>query len=231
MLSELSDLLAAVHDPSARREDYSAAIIDSNELGKETGSNRRLTNQRLGELYGLDAGVTVFRAMRRAWTVDEPGRPLIALLCALARDPLLRATASKILSLRPNEELVRSEFLPSIRDHVEARLNDSTLSKVARNAASTWTQSGHLQGRVRKKRQPASPTPGSVAFALWLGSLEGRVGEGLLSSFWCSIFDGPQHTVREAALRAKQLGLIKANIGGDIVQIDPSPLLPKAVGF
>lgn len=230
MLSELSDLLAAVPDSAASREDYASAIIESNVLGKETGSNRRLTNQRLGELYGLDTRNPVFRAMQRVWIADPQGRPLIALLCALARDPLLRATAAKILSLRPGEELVRSEFLPSIRDHVETRLNDSTLNKVARNAASTWTQSGHLKGRVRKKREMVTPTPGSVAFALWLGSLEGRVGEDLLASFWCSVFDGPKHAILQAALHAKQLGLIKATVAGDIVQLDPSPLLPRAIG-
>ncbi len=225
MLSELGSLLAAVPDDQATRDDFASAIIDRNELAKDTASNRRLTNQRLGELYALDNRVPLFRAMRRVWAADPPGRPRIALLCALARDPLLRATAQMILGLRTGEELVRNEFLTSIRSHVEARLNDAILDKVARNAASSWTQSGHLVGRVRKKRAVVAATPGAVAFALWLGSLEGRVGDDLLSSFWCSIFDGPKHTLRDAALQAKQLGLIKASVAGDVVQIDP-----KAVG-
>ena len=56
MLAELTDLLAA--EPGAKsREEYAAAIIEDNVLGKQTTATRRLTNQRLGELYGLDGRV------------------------------------------------------------------------------------------------------------------------------------------------------------------------------
>ena len=91
MLVELSDLLAAL-PANATREDYAEAIIEDNVLGKQTAATRRLSNQRLGELYGLSKSIPVFRVMRRLWDSDEQGRPLIAFLCALARDPLLRAS-------------------------------------------------------------------------------------------------------------------------------------------
>lgn len=225
MLKEIGDLLTA--SPRAvERKEFAAAIIDDNVLGKNTASNRRLTNQRLGELYGLDARIPIFRVFQRAWAADPEGRPRAALLCALARDPLLRASADAILGLNVGEELVRSRFVASIQLHSESQLNDAVLDKVARNAASSWTQSGHLEGRVRKHRREVEPTPGAVAFALWLGSVEGRVGNDLLSSFWCAIFDGAAHRLRDAALRAKQLGLIKANVAGEVVHIDPSPMLP-----
>ncbi len=54
MLTELSAVLAVTPD-GASREDYAAAIIEGNCLGKATAATRRLTNQRLGELYGLDS--------------------------------------------------------------------------------------------------------------------------------------------------------------------------------
>lgn len=225
MLSEIDDVLTTVPH-AAQRGEFAQAIIDGNVLGKNTASNRRLTNQRLGELYGLDARIPIFRVLQRVWLADPDGRPRSALLCALARDPLLRASADAILGLHVGEELVRSRFVESIQRHSENRLNDAVLDKVARNAASSWTQSGHLEGRVRKHRQLVEATPGAVAFALWLGSLEGRVGNDLLSSFWCSVFDASPHQLREAALRAKQLGLIKASIAGEVVQIDPTPILP-----
>ena len=53
MLEELSRVLEATNQ-DARRADYAAAIIDGNCLSKPTASTRRLSNQRLGELYGLD---------------------------------------------------------------------------------------------------------------------------------------------------------------------------------
>ena len=79
MLSELSDLLAT--EPiDAERTEYASAIIDDNVLGKQTMATRRLTNQRLGELYGLNRRLPLFRTLRRLWAIDEDGRPLMALL-------------------------------------------------------------------------------------------------------------------------------------------------------
>ena len=92
MLAELVDLLAAL-PRSATRDDYRSAIVEHNVLGKSTNASRRLTNQRLGELYGLDPAIPVFRVLRRLWDLDEDGRPLVAMMCALTRDPLLRARA------------------------------------------------------------------------------------------------------------------------------------------
>jgi hypothetical protein len=227
MFSELSDLLAALPE-TATREDYAAAIISNNVLGKQTASTRRLTNQRLGELYGLDPRIAIFRVLRRLWGVDETGRPLLALLCALGRDPLLRATARTVLSLAVGEELVRSTFIEAIEHSTGDRLNESILDKVARNAGSSWTQSGHLEGRVRKIRKRVEPTPGAVAFALWLGSLYSLSGEELLVTPWTSVLDRTPPELLDLVLRAKQLRLLHARIGGGVIEIDPTTLDPEA---
>lgn len=223
MLAELADLLAAL-PPEAPPERYEAVIIIDNVLAKSTAATRRLTRQRLTELYGLDPRIPIFRVLRRVWGIDEPGRPLIALLCALARDPLLRATAPTVLRLPLGAELVRAPFLEAIRDVVGTRLNDAVLDKVARNAASSWSQAGHLDGRVRKIRRRVAPTPGSLAFALWMGSLEGLAGEALLDCRWTRILDRTGHGLLPVALEAKQLGLIHARVGGGVVEIDASRL-------
>lgn len=223
MLAELQELLRAL-PPETDRDGYLAAIVDDNVLGKATGATRRLTGQRLGELYGLDPGLPLFRALRRVWSADEAGRPISALLCALARDPLLRSTARPVLGLTEGAELVRTAFLDAIRSAVGDRLNESVLDKVARNAASTWCQSGHLEGRVRKIRQRVTPTPGSLALALWLGTLEGLAGEQLLGSRWAQVLDRTPRELEPVALRAKQLGLITASIGGGTTEIDATEL-------
>jgi hypothetical protein len=74
MLAELSDLLAVV-PRDERRPAYAEAIIQENVLGKQTVSNRRLTNQRLGELYGLDPSLPIFRVFLRLWDVEPEARP------------------------------------------------------------------------------------------------------------------------------------------------------------
>ncbi len=223
MLAELTDLLKALPVP-AEREVYATAIVEANILGKQTIATRRLTNQRLGELYGLDPRLSLFRVLCRLWAIDEAGRPLLAMLCALARDPLLRATAPPVLALPVGAELVRARFLGAMRDAVGSRLNEAVLDKVARNAASSWSQSGHLQGRMRKIRKRVAPTPGSLAMALWLGTLEGLAGQALLDGCWTRVLDRTGREILPMALQAKQLGLIHARAGGGVVEIDASRL-------
>jgi hypothetical protein len=225
MLAELRDLLAAI-PRSADRDAYAKAIVDENVLGKQTIATRRLTHQRLRELYGLDPRLPLFRVLRRLWEADEPGRPLLAMLCALARDPLLRATAPTVLTLPVGAELVRALFLDAIRDTVGGRLNDAVLDKVARNAASSWSQSGHLEGRVRKVRRRVVPTAGSAALAIWLGAFEGLAGRLLLESRWARVLDRTADELLYVALQAKQLGLLHARAGGGVVEIDASRLDP-----
>ena len=106
MLAELAAVLAAT-GKDATRSDYASAIVEANCLFKPTAATRRLTNQRLGELYALDPNVPVFRILRRLWSVDESGRPLLALLAALARDPLLLATATAVIPLPAGSEFQR----------------------------------------------------------------------------------------------------------------------------
>ncbi len=228
MLAELADLLEAVPG-NAGRGAYVHAVVEANVLGKPTAASRRLASQRVGELYGLDPQLPLFRLLRRLWMIDEEGRPLLALLCALARDPLLRSTAPAVLQLPVGAELVRGSFLDTIREAVGSRLNDAVLDKVARNAASTWSQSGHLEGRVRKIRRQVSPTVGSLALALWMGALEGRTGESLLDCRWTRVLDRTGRELVPVALQAKQLGLIHARVGGGVFEIDASRLDAVAV--
>lgn len=223
MLEELTELLGVL-PPDTPRDHYAAAIIQDNVLGKATEATRKITSQRLVELYGLDPNLPLFQALRRVWSLDEPGRPISALLCALARDPLFRSTAKPVFELPEGAELPRTTFLEAIRSAVGDRLNVSVLDKVARNAASSWSQSGHLEGRVRKIRRRIAPTPGALALALWLGSLEGLAGEQLLGSRWAEVFGRSPRELEPVVLRAKQLGLISASIGGGTTEIDASGL-------
>ena len=225
MLRELTELFAAV-PARATRDDYTTAIVDENALGKPTHATRSSSRQRLTEMYGLDPRLAVFRVLRHLWRIDRDGRPLLAMLTALARDPLLRSTASPVLALATGDELTRSRFASVIRAAVGSRLNDAVLDKVARNAASSWAQAGHLEGRVRKIRRRITPTPAAAAMALWLGQLEGRAGLSLLDSDWAAVLDAPGRSLLPAALDAKRLGLIHARVAGNVVEIDTSMLDP-----
>ena len=225
MLRELTELFDAL-PPGATKDDYKTAIVDENVLGKRTHATRLSSRQRLTEMYGLDPRLVIFRVIRRIWQLAPQGQAQLAILCALARDPLLRATAHSVLVLRPGEELIRSRFAAAIRDSVGNRMNEAVLDKVARNAASSWAQAGHLEGRVRKIRCRIAPTPAAAAMALWLGQLEGRAGLSLLESDWAAVLDAPGQALLPAALDARRLGLIHARVAGNVVEIDTRMLDP-----
>jgi len=150
---------------------------------------------------------------------------LLALLCSLARDPLLRATAEPILAMKSGEELSRQKITDAIRSAVGGRLNDSTLDKVVRNVSSSWTQSGHLQGRVRKFRQIIRPTPLATAYALMLGYLEGLRGGRLFETNWTRVLDASPAELRNLAAEAKRLSNLDLKAAGDVIEIGFSTVL------
>jgi hypothetical protein len=218
MLAEVSDLLDATSS-SSRREDYSVAIIDGNALHKRTAAGKVQARQRLIELYGLDPEIPVFRVFRNLWNLGGEARPQLALLLALARDPLLRATAQPILALRIGSELGRQAVTDAVLAVTEGRLKLSVVDKVVRNASSSWTQSGHLEGRARKFRRQVPPSPPGVAFALVLGYLLGQRGRRLFETEWMAIFDGSFEAKLEAAAEAKRLGWLDLRFGGEVVEV------------
>jgi hypothetical protein len=218
MLSELRAVLSLC-PANTPRTGYAKEIIEMNLLGKRTAATRRLTNQRLGELYGLDPSVPIFRLMRFFWDADERGRPLLALLTVLARDPLLRATAGLIMSLEEGQEMAKSQMLVVLREYVGERLNDSILDKVARNAGSSWTQSGHLQGRVRKIRRRVTPTPYVATYALVLSYLIGARGQALFDSPCVRTLGVPPEDIIHLAMDAKRLGIIDMKRSGGLLHV------------
>lgn len=227
MLEELTAVFLAAPD-GASREDYASAIIEGNCLGKATTATRRLTNQRLGELYGLDPRTPLFRVLRRLWSIDAPDGPLLALQCAIARDPLLAATVTPVLALPPGGELQRDAIRAALRVAIDDRLSDSTLDKVVRNVASSWQQAGHLVGRTFKKRALVRATPGSVAFGLYLGHAVGFRGASLFATGWVSLLDCTPVAARDLAVEAKRIGLIDLRIAGDVVDLVLDRLDPAA---
>ena len=218
MLHELSQLLVTVPGVVSR-EEYGDAVTTANCLGKRTSANRRISLQHLKELYGLDPRVVLFRIFKQLWSQHESSRPLLALLLALARDPLLQATATPVLWTPYGHELARQPMKDALLEATGDRLNEKTLDKVMRNAASSWTQSGHLRGRGRKSRQRVLATPAATAYALVLGFAAGRRGRLLFETPWVLVLDAGTDELIELAVAAKRLGLLDLKQSGSMIEV------------
>ena len=218
MFKELSHLLESISG-DASREEYADAVVGENCLGKRTVANRKISLQHLRELYALDPRAVLFRTLRELWGRDRSNRALLALLLALARDPLLRVTAAATLRTPFGHEFARQPMMDAVAEAVGDRLNSETMDKVVRNAASSWTQSGHLRGRGRKTRQKVPVTPVVTAYALLLGFATGRRGRLLFETPWCSVLDTDAGELMELAVAANRLGLIDLKQSGSLIDV------------
>src|SRR5438128_1586093 len=108
MLEELSLLLDKVASDAAGAA-YLDAINTDNVLGKPTRTTRQLTAMRLGELYTLDPGCTLFRLLRHFWPADRAGRPMLAFLAAAARDSLVRETTPFVQGIAIGEPVTSEQ--------------------------------------------------------------------------------------------------------------------------
>lgn len=214
MLDDLRRLLGEVA-PEAGRAEYASAVIDANGLGKPTRKARELALRHLATLYALEPSNPVFRALRRLWPLNAAAQPLLALVVALARDPLLRTSRAVVLAQPVAAPVPRELFEAHLRASCPDRFSPASLKSFAQNVAGTWTASGHLQGRVRKIRSAVRAQPESITLLLFLGYLEGRSGQRLFSSEWMSLIDGSPLELEALANAASHRGLLVfMNAGG-----------------
>lgn len=219
MLAELRALLSYVEAPNAAKSDYLAAIQTANCLRKRSGKTRTLTFRHLAALYTLDPNFLVFRTLRYFWQRDPEGQALLALLCGYVRDPILRATAPFVLSLRTGTILSRDAMEEFIDALEPGRFSKATLQSTAQNINSTWTQAGHLSGHVRKVRVRPVATPGAVSFGLLLGYVSGLRGELLFNSDLMRLLDCSVEKSIDLAGNASLRGWIALKRVGPVVEV------------
>jgi hypothetical protein len=229
MLADLRRLLAGC-PPEATAAQYRAAITEQNALGKPTASARKIAFDRLRELYALDSGKLIFRALRDLWLDDPGAQPLITLLCATARDPILRAMTPWLLEL-PTGTVVTPEMISEEAERrYPAKFAASTKQALGRNAASSWQQAGLLSGHTKKVRAQAQSRPTAVAYALLLGDLCQRRGSALFTTIWVRLLDAPGYLPREQAIAASQRGWLDYRAAGDVVEVSFRHLLREQDG-
>jgi hypothetical protein len=226
MLGELERLFDSV-GPDAPPNEYREAVVEHNCLGKRSVVNRQITLKNLRDLYSLDPSVMIFRALRFFWARDAAGRPLLALLAAYARDPVLRLTAGPVLGLKVGEAASREVMDRAVQTGAPGRFGPATVKSIAQNARSTWTQAGLLSGKTAKRRSRPEASAASLSFALLLGYLAGERGRLLFSTEFAKLLDLTFEKEMELASEASGRGWLDLKVAGDVVEV----LFPKLIQF
>jgi len=227
MLQELEVLVAT---ELTSGEELRAAVIDGNVLGKPTRNTRKVTFRHVGSLYGLVDQPPLTKAFLGVWRTHPHGHQLQALLVALARDPLLRETARVVTDGAVGNKLQRPLFEEVLRSVFPDRFSDKMVRSLAQNCASSWTQSGHLKGAVKKLRQRVTPTPPTVAFAALIATASGFGGPAMLSSGWMKVLDLAPEQALDALRRAEAIGLARVRSAGDVTEISVRQPMAAALG-
>jgi len=227
MLEELSLLLDKV-GPDKAADAYLDAIKAENVLGKPTQATRHLTAMRLGELYTLDPGCTLFRLLRHFWPADRAGRPMLAFLAAAARDSLVRETTPFLRGIVIGEPVTSEQVAKHLNEKYPSRFKASTALATAQRLASSWAQAGFLRGTAKKKRSRPVVTPVVAAFAVLLGYLCGLRGKRLLESVWTNFLDRSPAEVTDLVAEASRQGWLNYKAAGAVVEITfPGLLKPQ----
>lgn len=225
MLDELTILLDSVDAGSASLDSFRNAITEDNCLSKQSGKTRELTFHHLKDLYGLNPSIPLFRNLLYFWKREPEGRPLLAALCAFPRDRIFRASHGWIEKFATGEQVFREQIEERIAENFPDRFSPASLKSIAQNLNSSWTKTGHLQGKVKKIRAKAKPTPASTAFALYLGYLNGIRGEELFHSPYAKVLDARPAELMEKAETASQRGWIVMKRLGNVIEV----LLPQLI--
>jgi hypothetical protein len=226
VVKALAAILAAVPSDAPYIE-YQHAALERNVLRKQTEGARRRTFRYLKELYLLRTDSILFRALRDLWLDDPPAQPLLAGLCALARDSVFRASSVAIRQCSPGETLISRDLATVVGDHFPNSYSESTLAKIGRNTFSSWEQTGHLAAgeAARKVRVRAVCRPANVAYALLLGHLQGVRGQALFETLWAQVLDQPRSHLIDLAFGASQRGLLEFRHAGGVVDVSFRELL------
>lgn len=218
MLVELEAVLAAVPFGSGAA-DYHEAILQRNVLGKNTDSTRQKSLRHLRELYALDECRPIFGLMRKLHSIDTSSLPLLALQVAWARDPLLRATTPAVVEAAEGDGVVTTSLAQALEATFPNQYSELNRNKIGRNAASSWTQSGHLIGRTSKTRQRIKPTVVAAAMALFLGDISGFHGATVFSNPWCRLLDLNAERAQTMGQEAHRAGLLNLRAVGEVVEL------------
>lgn len=219
MFDDLEKLLEYSDLENISKEKYQEYIVDQNCLSKKSQKTRELSYQYLCDTYLLDKNILLFKALHYFWKRDEKSHSQLAFLCAYHRDALLRLVTPFILNLNENTLYNKLDLEAFIEEKQPGRFSQRTLESTVRNLSSSFSQSGHLDGRVKKTKIKLEPTVSSVGYALFISYLHGYKGEQLFKNDIFKLLECTYEHAIELASEASMKGWFIFKRLGSVIEV------------
>lgn len=194
-------------------------IVGENIFGKRTESARRGSLRDMVALYGFDDPPPVTRVALALWP-SASNHPLLLGLLAVARDPVLRASADVIFAAQPGQAISFRDMASYLHSKYPDRYSPGTLRAVGERCISSWGQMGYLTPGRQRRRTAAAPDVAVSAFAAFLASCAGYAGAAMLASNWFRLLDVSQEQALSLLRRAEATGDVRVRIAGHVIDID-----------
>ena len=221
MLPEFTGLIALA-SADADTATLQRLVVDQDALHKPSAANRSKTFSFLRRLYGLNPQLPLYREFTRLCHLSPADTTVLAGMLAFAREPLLQACASMVVTTPIGKPLGREEFEAWVREYAPGRYSQTMYISFSHNLYASFFQLGYLseavgKTRIRKRRDVR---PASVAYAAFLDWLTGLNGITLLTSAFSKTLELAKDEHLNLLSAAGQQGLMHVAYAGGVLQLD-----------
>ncbi|WP_346864992.1 hypothetical protein [Methanocalculus sp. MSAO_Arc2] len=218
MFNELSLILDTTPN-DCPIDEIKRLVYEENILQKGSISSRQKSFYHLALLYSLDIQNNIFSTLRFFWSVAPDERALVALESAIAQDHILRYSAQIILPLECDSQITKEDMIEHIEQEYRKYYTPKLIDSISLNLLSSWAQSGHLSGKLKKVRRKAVAGPASLTYALYLGQLTGLQGASLFDTVFVHALDATDTEIQEYLHAAMKKGWLIYRSAGGIIEL------------
>jgi hypothetical protein len=202
--------------------------LSKNITGKKSNSGVEKTAIYLKKLYSLDVRHQPFIAFKYFWKIAETSdKSLLAFIYAINNDDLLAESIQVLQDTKLNEKALIELFEQNIERYHPKQYSENTRKSMAQNIASSWKQSGFIEGKIKNIRTQPKISYLVACLAFLLAYLKGDRGDFLWNSIGVKALLLNESKLRDLAIECAKRDLIQYQYAGSVTAISFNNLLNK----
>jgi hypothetical protein len=219
--------LEKVMDYSIDSNNYFESL-GHNITGKKSSSGVEKTATYLKLLYGFDMNNWLFVAFKYFWkNAESSDKPLLAFVYAVNHDDLLAESIQVLLDIKPGEKASIELFDDYIEKCHPNQYSPNTRRSMAQNIASSWKQTGFIEGKVKNIRRQPEISFNVAGFSFLIAYLNGDRGDFIWNSTGVKALLLNESKLRDLAIECARRDLMQYQYAGNVTVISFNTLLNK----